>query len=114
MAVVRRGRKTVARNELDGMSYKQLLDLEEKIQNAIAVKRDEEKASVKAALADLATKHGFSVDELYGKRGKGKGSAAAKYRNPDNPSETWTGRGRKPNWLVAKLKKGGKIDQFAI
>jgi len=104
----------VARSELDGMSYKQLLDLKEKIQNAIAVKRDEEKASVKAALSDLATKHGFSVDELYGKRSKAKGTSAAKYRNPDNPAETWTGRGRKPNWLVAKLKRGGKIEKFAI
>ena len=112
--MVRRGRKTVARSELDGMSYKQLLDLEEKIQNAIAVKRDEEKATVKAALFDLATKHGFSVDELYGKRGKAKGASVTKYRNPDNPAETWTGRGRKPNWLVAKLKRGGKIEKFAI
>jgi DNA-binding protein H-NS len=51
--------------------------------------------------------------ELFGGRGRGKGSAA-KYANPDNRTETWTGRGRKPNWLVAKLKKGANIADFAI
>jgi DNA-binding protein H-NS len=34
--------------------------------------------------------------------------------NPDNPGETWAGRGRKPKWLVAKLDKGEKITDFAI
>ena len=58
-------------------------------------------------------KRGFSVSELFGGRGRGKASAA-KYVNPDNKSETWTGRGRKPNWLVAKLNKGAKLADFAI
>jgi DNA-binding protein H-NS len=46
-----------------------------------------------------------------GRRGK---KVAPKYQNPDNPSETWTGRGRKPLWLVAKLGRSGKIEQFLI
>jgi DNA-binding protein H-NS len=50
---------------------------------------------------------------LFGARGRGRPSAA-KYVNPDNKSETWTGRGRKPNWLVAKLSKGAKLADFAI
>ncbi|WP_430642597.1 H-NS histone family protein [Bradyrhizobium paxllaeri] len=29
-----------------------------------------------------------------------------KYQNPDQPSETWTGRGKEPRWLVAQLKLG--------
>src|SRR5262245_55364862 len=37
-----------------------------------------------------------------------------KYRNPDNPSETWSGRGRQPRWLVALLRAGGRIDDFRI
>ena len=61
----------------------------------------------------LAEKRGFSVSELFGGRGRGK-SSAAKFANPDNRAETWTGRGRKPNWLVAKLSKGAKMTDFAI
>jgi DNA-binding protein H-NS len=56
------------------------------------------------------------VAELYGftTRGRGRSKSAAKYANPENKSETWTGRGRKPNWLVARLKKGAKLEDFAI
>src|SRR5262249_3181645 len=35
-----------------------------------------------------------------------------KYCNPDQPSETWAGRGRKPRWLVAQLRSGKRIDDF--
>ncbi|UPJ51645.1 H-NS histone family protein [Bradyrhizobium sp. 200] len=36
------------------------------------------------------------------------------YRNPDQPSETWAGRGRQPRWLVAQLSSGKRIDDFRI
>jgi DNA-binding protein H-NS len=98
---------------VDKMSLKDLIELEAKVQKAIAVARDRERAEVKQAMAALAEKRGFSVSELFGGRSRGKGSAA-KYVNPDNKTETWTGRGRKPNWLVAKLKKGANMADFAI
>jgi DNA-binding protein H-NS len=37
-----------------------------------------------------------------------------KYRNPDQPLETWAGRGRQPRWLVAQLRSGKRIDDFKI
>lgn len=37
-----------------------------------------------------------------------------KYRNPERPSETWAGRGRKPRWLAAQLKSGKRIEDFRI
>ena len=97
---------------VDKMSLKDLLELEAKVQRAIGAARDRERADVKHALAAMAEKRGFSVAELFGGRGR-KGSVV-KYANPDNRSETWTGRGRKPNWLVAKLKKGANLADFAI
>ena len=38
----------------------------------------------------------------------------AKYSNPDRPSETWAGRGKRPRWLVAQLQAGKRIDDFKI
>jgi DNA-binding protein H-NS len=38
----------------------------------------------------------------------------AKYRNPDLPSESWSGRGRRPRWLDAQLRSGKQIDDFRI
>ena len=37
-----------------------------------------------------------------------------KYRNPDEPAETWAGRGKQPRWLVAQLSSGKRIDDFKI
>ena len=62
----------------------------------------------------MAEKAGFDIKELFGKRGSPKGSGVAKYRNPKDTSQTWTGRGRKPNWLVHAVKKGAKMESFAI
>jgi DNA-binding protein H-NS len=43
-----------------------------------------------------------------------RGAVAPKYRNPENPAETWAGRGLKPRWLQAAMKSGGKLDDFLI
>lgn len=37
-----------------------------------------------------------------------------KYRNPKNPAETWSGRGRLPRWLRPQLRGGRKLDDFLI
>ena len=37
-----------------------------------------------------------------------------KYFNPDQPSETWAGRGKRPRWLVAQLKSGKRIDDLRV
>jgi DNA-binding protein H-NS len=104
---------------VDKLSLKDLVDLETKVQKAIAAARDRERAELKKKVADLAETHGFSVAELFGGgRGRGPGKSksvgVAKYANPENRADTWTGRGRKPNWLVERLKKGAKLSDFEI
>ena len=39
---------------------------------------------------------------------------APKFRNPDDPSQTWAGRGLRPRWLTAQVKAGKKIEDFRI
>lgn len=99
---------------LDKLSLKDLLDLDSKLQKAVVAARERERADVKAKIEAMVAEAGFSVSDLYGGRGGRKAPSAAKYANPDNRSETWTGRGRKPNWLVARLAKGAKVEDFAI
>ena len=94
------------------LKYADLLALQFKIEDAIARRKVEEKAELKKKLSDLATKNGFSVEELYGKARKGK--SEIKFRHPKDPSLTWTGRGRKPGWLNEAVKKGAKLESFAI
>lgn len=97
----------------DKMSVKELTDNLAKLQKALNAAKDRERSELKHKISSLAENAGFSVTELFGSRGRGK-SVTVKYMNPDNRSETWTGRGRKPNWLVAKLSKGAKMTDFAV
>lgn len=103
---------------VDKMTLKELRDLEQRVAAAIVRVQEQDRADLKSKLDDLARKHGVSVPELYGLskgRGAGRGGkVAVKYMNPDNRSDTWTGRGRQPRWLVAKLQKGAKLDDFAL
>ena len=100
------------------LSLKELIALEAKLAAAIATARQKERAEIKSKVAELAERHGFSVSELFGGLGRGNGRkksvSIAKYANPDDKTDTWTGRGRKPNWLLARLKKGAKLSDFAI
>ncbi len=68
---------------------------------------------IKAKLVNLAEQKGFSVEELFGKSRRTT-RATVRFRNPKNATETWAGRGRRPLWLTAALKKGAKLDSFAV
>jgi len=96
------------------MSFKELQELELKVQKAKISVQERSRAEVRKKLEAIAADAGFKIGDLFGARG-GKGrKVAAKYANPDNASETWTGRGRKPRWLAAKLKSGARIEKFLI
>lgn len=117
-AVTKKGKvPKMANINMAKMSLKELIALQGEIEHAILAARQRERQEVLAKMEELAQDAGFSINELVGGKGRGKGKAsasAAKYVNPDNRSETWTGRGRKPNWLVAKLNKGANLEDFAL
>jgi len=47
-------------------------------------------------------------------RSRPKSKTPPKYRSLDNAAIVWSGRGRKPSWIVSGLKNGRTIDQFLI
>jgi DNA-binding protein H-NS len=96
--------------QLDKMSLKELLGLDAKVKAAIQEKRVSERHEMRAIMEEMARASGFSVGELFG-RGKAKSKGVAKFRNPKDPTQTWTGRGRRPNWMVAA---GGDLKRFLI
>ena len=98
-------------SQLAKMSLKELIALEAKIKAAIDEKRVSERAEMRAKMAEMASASGFSVEELFGGRKGRGGKVAPKYRNPKDPSQTWTGRGRRPTWMV---EAGGNIERFLI
>ena len=96
------------------MSFKELQELELKVKKAKIAVQERSRSEVREKLEAIAAEAGFKIGDLFGGRG-GKGrKVAAKYANPNNPSETWTGRGRKPRWLAAKINAGEKQEKFLL
>jgi DNA-binding protein H-NS len=100
---------------LKSMSIDKLSELREQIDAMLGAKVMEERRAVQEQLGRLErlTANGSRIS-MKGSRGGVRGAVAPKYRNPDNPAETWAGRGLKPRWLAAALKSGKKIEDFSI
>lgn len=94
-------------------------------------------AAIRKRIVDFAAAEGYSIEELFAgagsagprrgapakkaaarrapaRAGRKLGKVPPKYRNPANPEETWTGRGKQPRWMAALVKKGKKPEDFLI
>lgn len=94
-------------SSLDNMSFAELAQMEARIARAKIEKQNAARTELRERIMSMVKEHGFELQDLFGKSRKGKGSVAVKYRDPQNPENTWTGRGRMPRWMVAATK-GGK------
>jgi DNA-binding protein H-NS len=100
-------------NGLEKMSVAQLTAMQIEIERLKAEKQSSERNALRQRLTDVAKQHGFDIHDLFGKARRG--AVAVKYRDPKNPSNTWTGRGRMPRWLAAATKGGkAKKEDFLI
>jgi DNA-binding protein H-NS len=100
---------------LNEMSLKELKDLHGQVTKAISTFEDRKKKEALAELEEKARELGFSLSELTGTAAPRKRApASAKYSNPADSSDTWSGRGRKPRWFDAAIKAGKKPEDMAI
>ncbi len=97
--------------QLDKLSLKQLRELQTTITAAISARETQVRADLKKKLAHMADMSGYSVSELFGGGDRRRGPSPIKYRDKNDPTLTWTGRGRRPRWMV---KAGGDIERFRI
>jgi DNA-binding protein H-NS len=104
--------------DLDAMSVDEMWKLHEQIGQILSVRLTSEKRELEKRLAHLRREHEMnpaSTEALSAPRERRKYPRVyPKYRNPDEPSETWSGRGKRPRWLAAALKTGHKIEEFMI
>ena len=93
------------RTELDGMSTDDLWSLHVEVSQLLQQRIQTEKLRLEERLKLL---------EAPASGRRPYPPVPPQYRNPDQPLETWAGRGKQPRWLVAKLKSGKRIDDFRI
>ena len=104
--------------ELDSMSLDDLWSLHEKVSAILSARIKAEKRELEKRLAVLDRGMGAVVQPDEAQIGDAKQRrkyprVLPKYRNPQT-SETWSGRGKVPRWLVAAVKSGRKIEDFRI
>jgi DNA-binding protein H-NS len=97
------------------LSLKELKEIQSQVAKAISSFEDRRKKEAIAELEDRARSMGFSLAELTGAAPARKRTpASAKFANPADSSETWSGRGRKPRWFDAALKNGKGPEDMLI
>lgn len=86
-------------------------------------RKEAKREALKNQIEGMVKEHGISLAELFPNTGKVRGQPKekrtpagqqVKYRNPVDPSQTWTGKGRKPAWLTEALTSGKTLEDFAV
>lgn len=101
--------------DLEALSLGELKKMQKDVAKAISTYQDRQKAEARAKVEALARELGYSLAELVGTETKSsRAPTALKYRHPENPALTWSGRGRKPQWFVEALAAGKTATDLAI
>ncbi len=109
--------------DLKSMTRKELEKLKLNVEKALAKLSEKDKKAALAAAQKAAASHGFSLSELTDgaapkttrKRKTGpKAASVPKYKNPADANQTWTGKGRQPEWFKAAIKSGTSPDAMEI
>ncbi len=110
---------TMTKTDYATLTYGELKGLRDEIDGLMAAKHSEAKTKLRDEFLEKVKMFGFDVDELLGRRGKRRGTTKdskveAKYRDANDPSLTWTGRGRMPKWLQQRVQDGATVESFRI
>jgi DNA-binding protein H-NS len=115
--------KSLTHQALNGMSRKQLEKLQMGIKTAMQKLTANELKAARAAATKVAAKHGFSLDDLMMSSPKQRGPKAKtapkvksqpKFKDLTDPSKTWTGQGRRPQWYRDAVTAGTTKEEMLI
>ena len=102
-------------DDLKNLSAEQLQDLVIHAQKLLNKYEEDKRKKIIKEIQDLAASADLSVEiKPESKTPKGKTKGIIKFRNPEDPRETWTGRGKRPKWLTDKLDSGRHLEEFAV
>lgn len=103
--------------DIKNLNHTQLNELITKAQGRQTELRKEKVVKLREKVHAMLKAEGYAFDDVFGSPRKGKRTTtpvAPKYRNPANPTQTWSGRGKRPHWFNDALKAGKKEKDLAI
>jgi DNA-binding protein H-NS len=92
------------------MSVEELWEIHEEISKLLEAKMLAEKEMLERRLISLH--HPARGDRLKARRPYPP--VVPKFANPDEPSEVWSGRGKRPRWVTEKLASGLALEDLSI
>ncbi len=105
-------------NDLDDMSQEELLALKKRVEKALETLEARRKLQAMRAAEEAARQFGFNLSDfsdLPGKPAKGtRSKGVPKFADPEDPSRTWTGKGRPPKWFEDAKARGLSEDDMRI
>lgn len=109
----------MANIDLSGYNLSELKGLQHDIEKEIKNRQHQDLQKAREQILAIAQEAGVSVEELLAAANKkpngSKGQKVqARYQNPKDNSQTWTGRGRQPKWIAEGLASGKSMDDFRI
>lgn len=93
--------------DLGDYTYGELKGLLFEVGNAIRERERAAVAQARARIDAIAAGAGVPLDALLG-----VASSVPRYRNPADRTQTWSGRGRPPQWLKQELANGKRLEDF--
>ena len=109
----------MADTDLSGLNIDQLAELVGKAQAQMASREKQRRKDLRSELERRIAADGYKLGDIFPELptgavgGRQRRKMPVKFRNPQNPDETWTGIGRSPKWVQAILTERG-IDMAAF
>jgi DNA-binding protein H-NS len=100
--------------DLSKLSLEELQTLARDIETEIVSRRAAEKDRVLSQMRELAGSLGMTLEDFMRQERIAGSTVAAKYRHPENPSLTWSGRGKRPAWVNEALASGKTLDDLTV
>ncbi|MDR6936534.1 MULTISPECIES: H-NS histone family protein [unclassified Luteibacter] len=104
--------------DIKNLNHNQLEELIAKAQTRQTELRKEKVGRLREKINALIKAEGFTFDDVFGARApkskRAGATVAAKYRNPADASQTWSGRGKRPRWFNDALKAGKKEKDLLV
>lgn len=105
----------MANIDLSNLSVAELQALKGNIDDFITDRKQSELLALRQEIDEKVERSGFTLDEVLQARSNPKKRVVQpKYRNPANPEQTWSGRGRKPVWVDELINAGGNLNDHMI
>jgi DNA-binding protein H-NS len=97
------------------MSLADLRNLQEKTQKEMKKREQQDLTKAREQILAIAQSVGMPLKELIGTGVRAKtGTVAVRFRNPDNATQQWTGRGRQPKWVKQWVEGGKSLDLLRV